>query len=82
MSGTLTAADLRSIDLFEELDDDALAEWAAVAEPFAVAAGETIHEHAVPASGVLLLFAGIAQALIVEGDRTEPAGLHLSLIHI
>jgi signal transduction histidine kinase len=27
-------------------------------------------------SGVLLLFSGIAQALLVEGDRVEPAGLH------
>ena len=30
----LTAADLRPIDLFDDLDDEQLAVWAAAAEPF------------------------------------------------
>jgi signal transduction histidine kinase len=76
MTHTTTPADLRAIDLFEELDDEALAEWAAVAEPFSVAAGETIAEQGVTPRGVILLFSGLAQAMIVEGGRLEPAGLH------
>ena len=76
MSGTATTADLRRIDLFEDLDDEALAEWAAVAEPFTVEAGDVIAEKGVKPTGVLLLFSGTAQALIVDGDHTEPAGLH------
>jgi len=76
MSGTATTADLRRIDLFDDLDDDALAEFAAVAEPFTVDAGGVIAEQGVAPSGVLLLFSGTAQALIVDGDRTEPAGAH------
>jgi signal transduction histidine kinase len=76
MTHTTTPADLRAIDLFEELDDEALAEWAAVAEPFSVAAGETIAEQGVTPRGVILLFSGLAQAIIVENGRLEPAGLH------
>ena len=76
MTGTATTADLRRIDLFDDLDDDALAEWAAVAEPFTVEAGEVIAERGIAAPGVLLLFSGTAQALLVDGERTEPAGVH------
>jgi signal transduction histidine kinase len=76
MTRATTTADLRTIDLFSDLDDEALAEWAAVTEPFSVGAGELIADKGDKPSGVLLLFSGIAQALIVEGDRVEPAGLH------
>ena len=30
MTRAMTTADLRTIDLFEDLDDESLAEWAAV----------------------------------------------------
>jgi signal transduction histidine kinase len=76
MTRATTAADLRTIDLFDDLDDDALAEWAAVTEPFSVGAGDLIAEKGDKPSGALLLFTGIAQALLVEGERVEPAGLH------
>ena len=36
---TLAAADLRPVDLFDDLDDAGLAEVAAVAHPFAARAG-------------------------------------------
>jgi signal transduction histidine kinase len=75
MTRAPTAADLRTIDLFEDLDDEALAEWAAVTEPFTAAAGETVAEKG-KREGVLLLFSGVVQTLLVEGDRMEPAGLH------
>jgi len=75
MTRAMTTADLRTIDLFEDLDDEALAEWAAVTEPFTAAAGEIVADKG-KRMGVLLLFSGLVQTLLVEGDRTEPAGLH------
>jgi signal transduction histidine kinase len=75
MTRATTAADLRTIDLFEDLDDEALAEWAAVTEPFSAVAGEIVADKG-KRTGVLLLFSGVVQTLLVEGDRTEPAGLH------
>jgi signal transduction histidine kinase len=75
MTRATTTADLRTIDLFEDLDDEALAEWAAVTEPFTAAAGEIVADKG-KRMGVLLLFSGLVQTLLVEGDRTEPAGLH------
>ena len=71
----MNAADLRPIDLFDDLDDEQLAEWAAVAHPREVAPGEVIAEQG-SATPAILLFDGVAQALLVEGDRTEPAGRH------
>ena len=38
----LTAADLRPVDLFEDLDEDALAPWAAAAEPYELAEGDIL----------------------------------------
>jgi len=75
MTRATTTADLRTIDLFEDLDDEALAEWAAVTEPFTAAAGEIVADKG-KREGVLLLFSGLVQTLLVEGGRTEPAGLH------
>jgi CRP-like cAMP-binding protein len=76
VSDAVTATELRSIDLFDELDDDVLAEWVAVAHRRSAEAGEIIAEQGEPRTGVLLLFSGTVQTLIVEGDRTEPAGVH------
>ena len=66
---------LRPIDLFDDLDDDQLAEWAAVATPREVAPGEVIAEQG-SLTPAILLFDGVAQALLVAGERTEPAGRH------
>ena len=54
----VTVADLRPVDLFDDLDDEGLAAWAAVAEPLNADAGEVviwttlanawIHEQATP----------------------------------
>jgi signal transduction histidine kinase len=70
-----TVADLRPVDLFDDLDDDQLAEWAAVATPRDVAPGDVIAEQGGRPAAVLLLD-GIAEALLVAGDRTESAGRH------
>ncbi|MEA2385619.1 MAG: hypothetical protein QOH72_5590 [Solirubrobacteraceae bacterium] len=76
VSDTVTTSELRSIDLFDDLDDAALAEFAAVAHRRPAEAGEVVAEQGQPRSGVVLLFSGTVQTLIVEGDRTEPAGTH------
>jgi signal transduction histidine kinase len=76
VSDAVAPDDLRSIDLFDDLDDAALAEFAAVAHRRSAEAGEVIAEQGRPRSGVVLLFAGTIQTLIVEGDRVEPAGTH------
>jgi signal transduction histidine kinase len=70
---SFTVADLRPVDLFDDLDDDQLAEWAAVATPRDVAPGDVIAEQGAQTSFVMLL-EGTAEALLVEGDRTEPVG--------
>ena len=74
---SFTAADLRPVDLFDDLDDDELAEWAAVARPRDGAPGAVIAEQGGEPPAVLLLD-GIAEGLLVAGERTEPAGRHLA----
>jgi nitrogen-specific signal transduction histidine kinase len=72
----LALSDLRTIDLFDDIDDDALAEWLAVARPRDVAAGDIVAEPRQTPIGVVLLLEGVVQAMIVDGARAEPAGLH------
>jgi signal transduction histidine kinase len=69
---------LRTIDLFDDLGDDELDELTRLTTLFDVAAGGVIAEQGKSTPGLLLLFEGVAQALIVEGERTEPAGRHLA----
>jgi signal transduction histidine kinase len=73
---SFTAADLRPVDLFDDLDDEQLAEWAQVATPRDVAPGEIIAERGEAPAGLLLLLDGTAEALLVEGERAESAGRH------
>jgi signal transduction histidine kinase len=69
-------ADLRRVDLFDDLDDDALAEVVAAAQPFSAEPGDLIAERG-DVSGVVLLLDGVLQTLIPgDGDRFEPAGYH------
>ncbi len=70
----VTLQELRTVDLFDDLDDAALAEWVAFATPRHVEPGGTIVEQGEPPSGLRLLLEGEAQALLVEGARSEPAG--------
>jgi signal transduction histidine kinase len=67
-------ADLRPVDLFDDLTDDELALWAEVAKPYDRKAGEVLAEQGVEVEGALLLLEGNAQALLVDGGRTEPVG--------
>ena len=70
----VTAEDLRAIDLFDDLDDDELAEWVAVARPRHVAPGEAIAEQGEEPAGLQLLLEGEAQALMLDHGRSEPVG--------
>jgi signal transduction histidine kinase len=69
-----TVADLRPVDLFDDIGDDELAEWAAVATERWVEAGERFAEQGMALDGALLLLEGSARTLVVDGDRTEPVG--------
>jgi signal transduction histidine kinase len=62
----LAAADLRPIDLFDDLDDEALARWAAVAELRQVQAGGVLADPEGPTEGVILLLEGTAQAFSLD----------------
>ena len=73
-SDTITLADLRTIDLFDDLDDEQLREWVAVSYARHVEPGEVIAEQGQPPAGALLLLDGTAQTLIVDHGRTEPVG--------
>jgi signal transduction histidine kinase len=71
-----TVADLRPVDLFDDLDDEQLAQWAAVARPLDFAAGDVLAEQGDDLRGMMLMLEGTAVALLVEGERTEPVSHH------
>jgi CRP-like cAMP-binding protein len=70
-----TLPELRKVDLFDDIDDDQLAEWVAVAHARNFEAGEVLGEQGSEPKGLMLLLEGDVQALLVAGDRTEPAAL-------
>jgi signal transduction histidine kinase len=79
MSPAATVAQLRPIDLFDELDDAALEAWAQATEIHDVAAGEVIVDQGDPAAGFQLVLEGVVQAFVVESDgRLEPVGAHVA----
>src|SRR6202161_4361463 len=72
----VTLDELRTIDLFEELSDEQLAEWIPVARAYLAPAGHVIAEQGEETRGMQLLLRGDAQASIVDGDGSEPVGKH------
>jgi signal transduction histidine kinase len=70
----VTAEELRTVDLFDDLDDAELAEWVAVARPRQLAPGELIVEQDQRPDGLQLLLEGQAQALMLDHGRSEPVG--------
>jgi len=68
----VTSADLRPIDLFDDLGDDALAEWAAVAEWRVAAVGDVVLELGEDPEGTVCLLDGALQVVARVGDRLEP----------
>jgi CRP-like cAMP-binding protein len=71
-TAAISLADLRPIDLFDDIDDAALAEFAAVAVPVDAAPGEVIAEAGERPPGTLLLLEGTAQTFVLEGERQDP----------
>jgi signal transduction histidine kinase len=67
-----SAEELAALDLFEELDEEQLAQWAQAAELYTAAAGETIAEQGQPSPGLTLLLEGTLEALVVEGGVEDP----------
>jgi signal transduction histidine kinase len=70
----VTVADLRPIDLFDELDDDQLAEWAAVATWRAASVGEIVIDAGQEPNGLICLLEGVLQMFSRDGERFEPTG--------
>ncbi len=72
----VTLEELRTVDLFEELDDEQLAAWVPVAHTYRIAAGGIIAEQGEENRGMQLLLEGDAQASLVDGTSSEPVGRH------
>jgi signal transduction histidine kinase len=70
----VAVADLRPVDLFDDLDDAALAEWAAVAVEGRFDAGEVVIEGGDEPEGLLCLLEGSLQMFVRDGNRLEPRG--------
>ncbi len=70
----VTLADLRTIDLFDDLDDDRLREWVAVCTVAHFEPGDALAEQQQAPEGVLLLLEGTARTLVVDQGRVEPVG--------
>jgi signal transduction histidine kinase len=77
-TAVITAEELRRIDLFDELSDEQLAEWVAVAVPVSVAAGEVIAEPGGESRGAQLLLEGESEAQILDHGRTEALDRHVA----
>jgi len=70
----VTLEELRTVDLFEELDDTQLAEWVAVARTYHVEPGGVIAEQGEEPPGLQLLLQGDAQATMIDAGGSEPVG--------
>ena len=71
MTAAAAPTDLRPVDLFDELDDDALAEWARAATSTDVPAGTVIAEQGGNVPGLQLLLDGEVLTLVVTGAMEE-----------
>jgi signal transduction histidine kinase len=70
----ITRADLRGIDMFDDVDDTDVDEWVAVAHELRAQPGDVLAEAQADPPGLLLLLEGDVQTLLVEHGRAEPAG--------
>jgi len=67
-----TIEELRQIDLFDDLDDDQLADWQRITEIREVKADRIVAEAKDADAGVFLLLDGEVQGLVFEAGRLEP----------
>jgi signal transduction histidine kinase len=70
----ITLADLRRLDLFDDLRDDEMEPWIAATQPRDAAAGEILAEQGEVPPGVIFLLEGTAQSTMLEGGTEEPVG--------
>ncbi len=75
---TVDLADLRRIDLFDELTDDELAEWMAAARPVEAVPGEILIEQGATSRGLMLLLDGAARSYMLGRGAPEPLKRHES----
>jgi signal transduction histidine kinase len=78
MSEPVKLAELRSVDLFDDIDDEQLAEWVPVASAEELEPGELIFEQDEDPPGLKLLLEGEAIVVRIEGERTEPVGRQIA----
>jgi signal transduction histidine kinase len=74
----VTLAELRSVDLFDDLSDEQLAEWVEVTSVESLEPGDVVFEQGVEPPGLKLLLEGEALAILIEGDRKEPVGRQMA----
>jgi signal transduction histidine kinase len=74
MGDGVTLADLRSIDLFDDLDDAELEPWLDVVSCRKVQPGDLIEEQGDPPTGLQLLLTGSARTYLYDGERPEAVG--------
>ena len=70
----IAAADLRPVDLFDDLTDAELARFADAAELRVLEPGQTFMTQGEPPDGVILLLEGTTMNHIVSQGRSEPVG--------
>jgi signal transduction histidine kinase len=73
-AATVTAEALRTVDLFDDLDDGELAPWLAAARAYDVVIGDVIAEQGEDPPGLLLLLSGEALSLMLVHGHREPVG--------
>jgi signal transduction histidine kinase len=75
---SVTVADLRPVDLFDGLDDEQLARWAAAARMYTVAPGEVFVEAGSLGQGLHLILDGRIAIFVVHDDHVEPEGVNVA----
>jgi signal transduction histidine kinase len=73
-TAAVSLAELRAIDLFDDLDDAALEEWLVVSHLRTFEAGELLAEQDEPVPGVELLLDGSVLTFLVDQERVERVG--------
>jgi signal transduction histidine kinase len=70
----VTLDQIRAVDLFDGLDDDALEQWREATQAFNIASGEIVHEQDTSPRGLLLLLEGNTRMYKLADERFEPIG--------
>jgi signal transduction histidine kinase len=74
MIAQVTVAELRAVDLFDDIDDEQLGEWVSAARVEQLEPGDLMFEQGEDVPGLKLLLEGEAMVVLVSGERTEPVG--------